>query len=415
MKVLHLVHQYPPEFVGGVELYTQALAQAISRRGWQSAVFHRSYSGKEALRIEQQDAVTLFRASAGAFSPSLRFLSTWRQPDIFNFWKTAVKQFRPDVVHVQHLMGLPVALLEHLNRVGIPYLVTLHDYWWICANANLLTNYSHVSCDGPRGHFNCTHCAVARTGKRSAWAGAPLLWGLLVDRNRRLKKLLRQAAVLLTPSDFVRRWHSEHGIPDRQLRTVKLGIPSPDATLLQRRPKQDELALLYVGGLAPNKGVHILLEAFRNVKGNLRLSIVGDLSSHPHYTQLLRQMADTRVTFLGRLSRQEVWRAMADADAVAVPSLWHETFCLVAHEALAVGTPVLASAMGALPEAIQDGVNGLLLPAGDVRAWSDALQRLVDHPQTLEAMRSQSVDFSSFEQHVDRIESIYREILENRP
>ncbi|MCS6827516.1 MAG: glycosyltransferase [Caldilinea sp.] len=415
MKVLYLVHQYPPEFVGGVELYTQALAQAISQRGWQTAVFHRSYSKEKTSRAEQRENIILFRSSVGAFSPSLRFLSTWQQPDIFNFWKTAVRQFRPDIVHVQHLMGLPVALLEHLTRVGIPYLVTLHDYWWICANANLLTNYSHTSCDGPRAFLNCTHCAVARAGKRSAWAGAPLLWGLLVDRNRRLQKLLRQAAVLLTPSDFVRRWHSEHGVPDGQLRTVKLGIPPPDVTLLPRRPKQDELTLLYVGGLAPNKGVHVLLEAFRNVKGNLRLSIVGDLSSHPHYTQLLRQMADARVTFPGRLSRQEVWRAMADADAVAVPSLWHETFCLVAHEALAVGTPVLASAMGALPEVIQDGVNGLLLPPGDVKTWSHALQRLADHPQELEAMQGQGADFSSFGQHVDRIESIYREILEICP
>lgn len=415
MKILYVVHQYPPEFVGGVEVYTQALAQAFARRGRQVAVFHRSYSRETQRRIQQHGDISIFSISVGALSPLQRFLSTWHQPAIDDFWKTTLAQFKPDFVHVQHLMGLPTTLLERLIQLNIPYLITLHDYWWICANANLLTNYSHTACHGPRFFLNCTRCVVARSGAHAAWAASPLLLGGLFDRNRRLNKLLRGAVRLLSPSAFVRDRYGQHGVPKNHIHIARLGITPPAQSGSRRRPGAQDIHLLYVGGLAPNKGVHILLEALRNVQGNLRLSIIGDPSAHPDYVELLQRMADERVVFLGKVDRAGAWQAFADADAVAVPSLWPETFCLVAHEALAVGTPVLASAMGALPEAVQDGVNGLLLPPGDVQAWCNALQRFVDHPHELEAMRNQNAGFLSFENHVDHIETIYREILEGCP
>lgn len=414
MKILYVVHQYPPEFVGGVEVYTQGLAETIAQRGWQVAVFHRSYSRETLRKIDRHGAISVFSISVGALSPAQRFLSTWRQPAISEFWETTLAQFKPDVVHVQHLMGLPTTLLERLTQLGIPYVITLHDYWWICANANLLTNYSYAACQGPRFFFNCTHCAVARSGNQAMWAASPLLLGALFDRSRRLTRLLRGAARLLSPSAFVRNWYGQHGVPKERIQIARLGIALPPLAS-RHKPGGEGIRLLYVGGLAPNKGVHILIEALRPVQGDLQLAVVGDTTTHSDYVESLRRMADERVVFLGKADRAGVWKAFADADAVAVPSLWHETFCLVAHEALAAGIPVLASAMGALPEVIQNGVNGLLLPPGDVRAWSRALQRLVDQPHELETMRSQNVRPVSFEEHAGQIEALYREIVESCP
>jgi len=415
MKILYLVHQYLPEFVGGVEVYTQVLAQAFAQRGWQVAVFHRSYSGETQRTIQRHGDISIFSISVGALSPSQRFLSTWHQPPIDDFWETTLAQFKPDFVHVQHLMGLPATLLERLIQLGIPYIITLWDYWWICANANLLTNYSHTACHGPHFFLNCTRCVVARSGAHATWAASPFLLGLLFDRNRRLNKLLRGAVQLLSPSAFVRDWYGQYGVPKNHIHIARPGVTPLAPPGSRRNSGEQGIRLLYVGGLAPNKGVHVLLEALRHVQGNLQLSIIGDTSAHPDYVESLRRMADERVVFLGKADRPGVWKAFADADAVAVPSLWHETFCLVAHEALAVGTPVLASAMGALPEAVQDGVNGLLLPPGDVQAWRDALQHFVDHPHELKAMQDQNPGFFSFENHVDHLETIYREILEDRP
>jgi len=411
VRVLNLLHQYLPEFVGGSELYTQALAQAVTQRGGETAIFHRSYQNQSPLTIDHHAGVTVFAAAAEPLSPTRRFLATWRHPSLHAAWLQTLDEFRPDLVHVQHLMGLPDSLLDVLLERRIPYVVTLLDYWWLCANANLLTNYSHTACDGPRAYLNCTRCAVARTEHLAAWGAAPLLWGLLADRSRRLHRRLEQAAALWAPSDFVREWYVAHGAPAQHLRTVRWGVMAPTIAAQPREMPNAAVELLYVGGVAPNKGIHIVIEALQGVTGAVRLAIAGDETTHPAYVAQLRRMADARVTFLGRLDRQQVWQAMSDADALVVPSLWHETFCLVAHEALTAGTPVIASAMGALTEAIRDGVDGRLLPPGDVAAWRDALQRMVDEPQRLRSLRANVVAPRSFDAHVDQVEALYREIL----
>jgi glycosyltransferase involved in cell wall biosynthesis len=411
VKVLHLVHQYLPEFVGGTELYTQALTHALAQQGWETAIFHRAYRDSRSLSVEVTTGIPIFAAAAGPISVTHRFLATWRHPLLHRHWAAALDAFQPDLVHVQHLMGLPTSLIGLLQKRRIPYVVTLLDYWWLCANANLLTNYDQRPCHGPQAYLNCTRCAVARTGRSAAWGAAPALWTLLADRSRKLNEILDHADALLAPSDFVRRWYTDHGAPAHHLQTARWGVIPPDTAYTSRRQDGAPLALLYVGGIAPNKGVHTVLEALRGVSGNLRLSIAGDTSTHPDYAAQLRRIADSRVTFLGRLSRNEVWQAMANADAVVVPSLWHETFCLVAHEALMAGAPVLASAMGALTEAVRDGVDGLLLPPGDVSAWRQAIQHLVNQPQTLQQLRTNVVAPRQFDEHVEQVESIYRQVL----
>lgn len=411
MRVLHLVHQYPPEYVGGVEYYTQSLAQALTQRGWESAVFFRTYRQGRRLTIERDENVTLYAAGAGELTPTRRFLATWRQPTLHAHWRQTLAHFQPDLVHVQHLMGLPASLLHELLAQRIPYLITLHDYWWQCANANLLTNYAQTACDGPRAYLNCTHCAIARTGSPLSWGAAPALWPLMADRNRRLHPLLAHAAALLTPSEFVRRWYAKHGTPTHALRAAPLGVTPPTAAAPHAPKGSDSLRLLYLGGLAANKGVHIVLEALRGVTGAVHFAIAGDVSTQPAYVAHLRQLADPRVTWLGRLSRQQVWEALAAADLVVVPSLWHETYCFAAHEALAAGVPVLASAMGALCDVIADGVNGQLLPPGDAAAWQRALQAYVAAPERLTDLRRGIAPVWRFDDHIAFIESTYRALL----
>lgn len=411
MKVLNLVHQYLPEFIGGTELYTQALTHALSQRGWRTGIFHRSYQDRKSLSIEDSTKTPIFSATAGPMSPSRRFLATWRHTLLHEYWVTTLDAFQPDLVHVQHLMGMPASLIEVLRERGIPYVITLLDYWWLCANSNLLTNYDQSPCNGPQAYLNCTHCAVARTGRRASWIAAPVLWGMLADRSRKLSELLDGAAALLAPSNFVQRWYANHGAPTHHLLTAQWGVIPSETTHVRRRRPTTAIELLYVGGLAPNKGIHTVLEALNGVSGDVTLLIAGDVNTNPEYVTHLREIAGARVTFLGRLNRNEVWQAMTDADAVVVPSLWHETFCLVAHEALTAGAPVIASSMGALTDAVRDGVDGLLLPPGDSNAWRQAFQELVDSPAKLQMLRTNVAPPRRFDEHVDQIEAIYRSML----
>lgn len=347
-------------------------------------------------------------------SPPYRYLTTFGNQAITAAFRQVLDHFQPDFVHVQHMLGLPVTFFQVLQQQHIHYLVTLWDYWWICANANLLTNHSHTNCAGPYAYLNCTRCVVARTGQPAAWLIAPAILGSLAWRGQLLRQILNQASQIIAPSNFVQEWYTAHGITANKMRVLGSGIEAPPANF-SSQPRTDArpLRLLYLGGIAPLKGVHILLQALAQVMGKVELWIAGNITVDPSYTTHLQQLATPQTLFLGPLNRTQIWDTLARVDAVLVPSLSYETYCFVAREAFAAGVPVLAANIGALSEVVTNNINGLLLPPGDVVAWQAALQRCVDQPELLLKFRQNIPKQITVGQHVDEIQAIYDQIWGN--
>jgi glycosyltransferase involved in cell wall biosynthesis len=203
MRILHLTHQYLPEHTGGIELSTHSLASHLGRLGNTVGIVHR-VSRPSTGREQRDGEVSVYTLWAGEMSPTRRFLTTFGNRELSSSWTEILSDFRPDIVHVHHLMGLPASFLAELQTNGIPFALTLHDYWWICPNATLLTNYSREICDGPRAHFNCSRCAIARTGTRLSWGFAPVLPFVFGWRRLLLKEWLKAAILVTAPSRFVR-------------------------------------------------------------------------------------------------------------------------------------------------------------------------------------------------------------------
>lgn len=411
MRILLLVHQYPPDHIGGTELYTQAVAQILAQRGHQVTVFYRGATRGTSLERREEGSVAIWRApSAG--SAHRRFLATFRDASIVEGFAHVLHEARPDWLYVQHLMGFPVAILRSARERDIPVAVTLHDYWWVCANAQLLTNYDGQLCAGPRAYLNCARCLLARAGIGNWWPAVPAAALAASWRSQQLRSALLGANRLVAPSRFVQKWYNAHGIPQERIEVLPHGLQWPASSERTRSPLDkapgEPVRLLYIGGLAWQKGVHVLLQAFSQVRGPAELWIAGDESADLAYVARLRAQASSAVRFLGPLSRDQVWEALSRVDVLTVPSLWHETFSLVTHEAFAAGVPVLASRVGALSEAVHDGMDGLLLPPGDVAAWRAALQRLVDEPDLCERLRANVRRPMTLESHVQHLESLLR-------
>jgi glycosyltransferase involved in cell wall biosynthesis len=416
MNILHLIHQYPPEFVGGSELHTQGIARAQAAQGHAVAVFTRVPGEGAGLEVRQDGPVRVYAAANGVPSPTGRFLATWGDGEIEAQFGQALDEFQPDVVHIQHMMGQPKGIFDRVRAAGLPVYITLLDFWWVCANAQLLTNYSQEICDGPDRWINCARCVIARSGRTAGWAALPALPPLLGWRSRMLQEIMAYADALLAPCPFVRDWYAAHGAPADRTIVVPLGIDSPPPADDKPSPADDKppargadepLRVLYVGGIAWQKGLHVLLEAARGVTGPLELQIAGDLDAESEYGSRLHGLADARVCFLGRLDRAAVWAAMRDAHLIAVPSLWYETYSLLTHEAFAVKRPVFASNLGALTDAVRDGVDGLLLPPGDVNAWRAALQRAVDKPEMLSDLGANARPPATIEEIAARTLGLY--------
>jgi glycosyltransferase involved in cell wall biosynthesis len=132
------------------------------------------------------------------------------------------------------------------------------------------------------------------------------------------------------------------------------------------------MRFLYVGRLDPEKGLDVLLRAFREVPGELVLVGSGTAEAE------LRALASDRVRFTGALPREEVAAWYRRSDAFVLPSR-SEPWGMVLNEAATAGLPLVATeGVGAARELVEDGVNGFRVPAGDERALGDALRRLAE-------------------------------------
>ena len=137
------------------------------------------------------------------------------------------------------------------------------------------------------------------------------------------------------------------------------------------------MTFVFVGRLTTQKGLPVALEALREVS-DAQLVLVGDGPERDRLRQLAGSLGVTRrVSFAGALPRDGVLRRLAGARAALLPSLW-ENLPHAAVEALSVGTPVVATTVGGVPEVVHDGVNGLLVPPGDAAALAAAMRRVVE-------------------------------------
>jgi glycosyltransferase involved in cell wall biosynthesis len=274
---------------------------------------------------------------------------------------------RPDIAHVHNTWySLTPSVLATLRRLGIPVVMTLHNYRLLCAAATLFRDGAPCTdCVGSHPWHAVTHRCYLDSFGASALAAATIAgtqargtWHRDVDH-------------FIALSSFGREQFVAGGLsPDR----ISVKYNSVDDPGPRKVPPSSSHSVLFVGRMSAEKGVLPLLAAWRQVSPPLELLMVG---SGPLETQL-RGTAPHRVRFLGQRSPREVKELMLRARALVFPSLWYEGLPLVPVEAAAAGLPVLLSDLGAMSEIFAPEAEHLLCPAGDPAALAYRLERLHD-------------------------------------
>jgi len=194
----------------------------------------------------------------------------------------------------------------------------------------------------------------------------------------------------------------ELGAPPARTRVIYGGA---DPRRYAPDPNQPRTGALFVGRLTPHKGIDRLLHA---LPAGARLRVVGSTGHDRRpperdYPGLLRRLAgDQDVEFLGTAADSDLPVLFRSASVVAVPSVERtcygravrvsELLGLVALEAMASGTPVVASDVGGLPEVVEHGVTGFLVPPGDVGALRERLDQLLRDPLLAQRMGNNARD-----------------------
>lgn len=279
---------------------------------------------------------------------------------------------RPDVVHIHNTFPLlSPSVVAACVDAGVPAVATLHNYSMVCPPGTLY-----------RDGRVCTDCVgrvalpAVRHGcyRGSAAATVPVALNMTLNRRRWWSGVDRFFCI----SDAQRQVLVGAGMPAARLVVKHNFAPEPDRI---RTGAGDHV--LYVGRLTEEKGVALLMAAWDRIRDGggvgLPLLVAG---SGPLADDLARWAAgrdDVRV--LGLRTPAECAALTAGAAAVVAPSVWPEAFGLVIVEAMAAGVPVVASAHGAFPELVEDGVTGVLHRPGDVDALAAALRGVLEGPE----------------------------------
>jgi glycosyltransferase involved in cell wall biosynthesis len=223
---------------------------------------------------------------------------------------------------------------------------------------------------------------------------------------------LRSAAHVITPSGYLRSLAISWGVSPENATVLPNPIPRPPEL-----PPRDELrdaagftqpTVVFAGRLAPQKSLRVALEAVAATE-EVDFVVVGDGDERATLERDVDELGlRGRVRFLGAQSRRRVLELFAAADASLLSSSW-ENFPHGVVEALAVGTPVIATATGGVAEIVRDGENGLLVPPGDSPAFAEALQRYLGDAELrarLRAAAAPSVERFAPERVLPRLEAI---------
>jgi glycosyltransferase involved in cell wall biosynthesis/MoaA/NifB/PqqE/SkfB family radical SAM enzyme len=439
MRILQVVHGYPPRYNAGSEVYTQTLSRSLVKNH-QVMVFSRFEDPFLPLYAERHEHDL---ASDGTQQISLRLVNLansrdrYRHAEVDEYFGRCLSEFRPDVVHVQHLNHLSTSLVMVAAKAGLPILFTLHDFWLMCPRGQFIQFFAPGQrnvlplCDGQE-NGKCAERCYSRY-----FSGAPdeerhdvsYYADWVGRRMHHVREVCERVDMFIAPSlHLQKRFVGVFGLPAERVTYLDYGF---DLTRLANRcrvrtPNLD-FVFGYIGTHVPSKGIDQLLQAFARMNHpRARLRIWGRPNGES--TPALRSLCDSfpslireRISWEGEYANEEIVPTVFNnVDAIVVPSLWLENSPLVIHEAQQARVPVITADVGGMAEYVKHEVNGLLFRHRDPAALAIQMARLADDPALVARLGSRGYlhdehgNVPSVEAHTVIIEGLYREVLRSK-
>lgn len=416
MRILFISNYYPPHEVGGYEQLCRDVAKHLVDRGHQYAVLtsnqgvdHNNATHEpgvfRVLRIQPRPYTHLGTAS--------QFFLTRRRIESENrsTFQRVVREFRPDVIFIWNLQGLPQELA--LDAEALPDVAVA--YW--------LAGYSPAEPDLFWRYW-------AQPPGKQAFLQYPksVLGRLALAQLRREGKPVRpQMRHVAVVSDYMRRKGlSENTLP-AHTEVIYNGVETEDFYRPAPPPNAPPpINLLLAGRLSPDKGVHVAVEAVARLaqtrrQRDFRLLIAG--SSPSEYLSRLQQVVANHdladlVSFLGWLPRERIPALMHTCHILLLPTVHQEPFARVTLEAMAAGLVVVGALTGGTGEILQHDVTGLVFAAAEVQDLAWQINRLLDDPQLRHRLARQGQETVlanySLEHMVEQLESLLERAVRDR-
>jgi len=447
MRILQVVHGFPPNNLAGTEVYTYNLSRELAKRH-NVFVFHRinDLNMKEHTVIHSKlNGVDTFTIN-NTFRLYDSFEATYKNQIIAEKFGSILDEVKPNIVHIQHLMYLGAEIIEEIQKRRIPIVFTLHDYWLFCPQGQLLEN-SWKRCENKGKETKCVQCILYQLSikkniffayyflKRyfpdslfqvfkdiylsyckSTSLSETKVEGLIKERAAYIKDICSKVNLFIAPSQFLREKFLRFGIHENRIIFIPYGF-NIDFFKNLNKIKSPRLRFGFIGNIMPAKGVHILIQCFNKIRNNnAELKIYGQASSYKsireNYLKYIKKIARNKnIKFMGGFDNNKIAEIFAEIDILVVPSIWHENSPLVIQEAFLAKTPVIASRIGGIPELVKDGENGLLFNPADIKELGEKIEYIINNPEVIKKFQENMPKVKSIEENAKEIEEIYTDLI----
>jgi len=378
MRILQIVHGLPPEQLAGTEIYCYELSHSLSRqRSWilqqkhQVFIFYRITTENKPYKVmyRKKGLVHTFGINT-PWKDYHQFNNEYQNRKVDAVFYEILRKVKPDIVHIHHLIGLSATIPLILKEKNIPYIMTLHDFWYLCRRGQLarpdMQLCYHID------HALCPGCFIDQDEADKLEK--------VKKRDMQMKTILQNASLLISPSKFLRQYYIKEGVPKEQIIYLDNGINTKPFKNF-KRTKSKKTRFGFIGTFIETKGVHVLIEAFKilnNPDTELHLFGFAPSTAKEYMNMLEKQMEGVpNIYFHGKFPPSSVANVFAQIDCLVIPSLWFENSPLTIHEAMLTGTPVIASNLGGMAEYVKEGRSGLLFEVGNAHNFRSKIEKYI--------------------------------------
>jgi glycosyltransferase involved in cell wall biosynthesis len=443
LRILHVVHGFPPRNLAGVEVRTRNLARAMAKRH-EVHVFYplyqegartcyvNSFRSKDNIKIHE---LTIEENMWDYANRLLRFDAraldlTYKNGKVRKKFEECLEEIQPDIVHFQHLLGLSVDLpLVAKKHCGV--VLSLADYWLICPTTHFLNSDGEIcNNSSPKNCWKCLSTKWCNLVSSRHLINHHILkeiyeaYGVnrIADRTTCIKQSVKCADKLLTASETIIRKFAKNGfinesdLKDGKVALIHHGVDTCSLSKVRKNPS-DNTRFGYVGSFGERKGLHVLIDAFNELgNASTELKIYGsnmlDPSNRYHRCLIEKSKNNPKIRFMGPFD--DVKDPYSNVDVLVVPSVTYEGYGLTVQEAFATKTPVIASDIGALNEFVDHMKNGLLFEVGNSNDLARKMRIVVENPILLRQLERNMPPVKSIEQNAKETEEVYEEVLGRR-
>jgi glycosyltransferase involved in cell wall biosynthesis len=429
MKILKVIHGYPPTYNAGSEVYSQTLCHELAQRH-QVEVFTRNENilTSDYEYDQTKDPLDKRIILHCINLPRERNLLKYSHDTVNKHFASVCDRFKPDIVHIGHLNHLSIDMVDHAWQRGIPIVYTLHDYWLICPRGQFLQRNSippFALCDGQEDAKCASSCFRSFVSSDVATNDETNNWTNWVKQRRlRFQEICEKVDLFIAPSRYLKeRFIKEFQISQHKIRYLDYGF---NRSYLKNRVRTPENNFVfgYIGTHIPAKGIQDLIDAFSKLKTTKPciLKLWGRFRSDltPILQEKIRHLSpevSNRIQWMGEYTNNTIVQEVFNyVDAIVVPSIWVENSPLVIHEAQELRVPVITANIGGMAEYVKHEVNGLLFCPRDLEDLAKQMSILANNPEKAKQLGEKGYFYSDegnipdIQEHVSELESIYKEL-----